>query len=140
MSEYFERLGKLLNDALEKGEIPQEKKEIPENNKDFFYKKEKKCKNFSKKEHIEVGEVIKLHKYTENIQFPDKIQKALNTLDIAYPFTIKDITKQYHKLIKENHPDTRNTIQFSKDVLKSRQINDIQDAFNTLKSYFFKCR
>lgn len=140
MSEYFERLGKLLNEALEKGELSQEKEEISENKKDFFYKKEKKFKDFSKQEHIAVGEVIKLHKYTENIQYPDKIQKALSTLDIAYPFTIKDITKQYHKLIKENHPDTQNTIQTSENVLKNRQINDIQDAYIILKLYFSKCR
>lgn len=138
MSEYFERLGKLLSNTLESGEIPQEKEEIPENNIEFSYKKEKKRKDFLKKEQIPVGEVIKLHKYTKNMQFPSEISKALNTLDIAYPFTIKDIKKQYHKLLKENHPDTKITIQTSKNVLKNRQINDIQSAYLLLKSYFGK--
>lgn len=138
MSEYFERLGKLLSKTLETGEIPQEKEEIPENNIEFSYKKEKKRKEFPKKEQIPVGEVIKLHKYTKNMQFPSKISKALSTLDIAYSFTIKDITKQYHKLLKENHPDTKITIQTSENVLKNRQINDIQSAYLLLKSYFGK--
>lgn len=138
MSEYFERLGKLLSKTLETGEIPQEKEEIPENNIKFSYKKEKKRKEFPKKEQIPVGEVIKLHKYTKNMQFPAEILKALSTLDIAYPFTTKDITKQYHKLLKENHPDTKITTQTSENVLKNRQINDIQSAYLLLKSYFSK--
>lgn len=138
MSEYFERLGKLLSKTLETGEIPQEKEEIPENNIKFSYKKEKKRKEFPKKEQIPVGEVIKLHKYTKNMQFPTEILKALSTLDIAYPFTTKNITKQYHKLLKENHPDTKITTQTSENVLKNRQINDIQSAYLLLKSYFGK--
>ena len=67
----------------------------------------------AQKSAIPTGQVIKLHKYTYNMQFPPYIQKALDTLDIAYPFTQKDISRQYHKLLKENHPDTKNTIQTS---------------------------
>ena len=41
------------------------------------------------------GEVIKLHKYTYNMQFPPHIQLALSTLDIAHPFRQKDIKKPF---------------------------------------------
>lgn len=142
MADYFEKLGKLLNEALENGEIPQEEKKSENFNtktNNFSQNKESKQKikdNFRQKKDIPTGEVIKLHKYTTNIHFPLKVQNALTTLDIAYPFTTKDIKTQYHKLLKQNHPDTKNTIQTSKNVLKIRQINDIQEAYKILKDYF----
>ena len=84
------------------------------------------------------GQVIKLHKYTYNMQFPPHIQKALGTLDIVYPFTVKDIKKQYHKLLKENHPDTQNTIQTSQVVknIKHKTIGEITDAYKILCDFF----
>ena len=84
------------------------------------------------------GQVIKLHKYTYNMQFSLEIQKALSTLDITHPFTIKDITKQYHKLLKENHPDTKKTIQISQSVENNRQktIDEITEAYKILCSFF----
>ncbi|MCR4954489.1 MAG: hypothetical protein K6A43_10500 [Treponema sp.] len=90
------------------------------------------------KEQFPRGQVIKLHKYTYNMQFPPLIQKALTTLDIAYPFTIKSIQKQYHKLLKENHPDTQNTIQSSKDVQNTRHksIDELAFAYKILSEYF----
>lgn len=142
MADYFEKLGKLLNEALENGKIPQEEKKTDNFNTEtnnFSKNKESKQKikdNFRKKKAPPTGEVVKLHKYTTNIQFPPKIQNALVTLDIAYPFTIKDVKIQYHKLLKQNHPDTKNTIQNSQNVLKTEQINDIQDAYKILKDYF----
>lgn len=142
MADYFEKLGNLLNEALENGKIPQEEKKTDNFNTEtnnFSKNKESKQKikdNFRKKKATPTGEVIKLHKYTTNIQFPPKIQNALTTLDIVYPFTIKDVKTQYHKLLKQNHPDTKNTIQNSQNVLKTEQINNIQDAYKILKDYF----
>ncbi len=142
MADYFEKLGNLLNEALKNGEIPQDEKKTNNFNTEtnnFSQDKESKQKikdNISQKKNIPTGEVVKLHKYTTNIQFPFKIQNALTTLDIVYPFTIRDIKIQYHKLLKQNHPDTKSTIQTSKNVSKNRQINDIQDAYRILKEYF----
>jgi hypothetical protein len=97
----------------------------------------KSAKNASKTA-VPTGEVIKLHKYTYNMQFPPNIQKALGTLDIVYPFRQKDIIKQYHKLLKENHPDTKKTIQTSQDVENNRQktIDEITEAYKILCTFF----
>jgi DnaJ-class molecular chaperone len=72
------------------------------------------------------------------MQFPPHIQKALGTLDIAYPFTAKDIKKQYHKLLKQNHPDTKITIQHSQSVQNNRQstIDDIKNSYQILCDFF----
>ena len=152
MPDMYDKLGEMLNDVLESGKIPQNDKndqitsdEKKEESGHFSFKNyENKAKKAGidakklKKEQIPTGQVIKLHKYTYNMQFPPLIQKALNTLDIAYPFTQKDISKQYHKLLKENHPDTQNTIQNSELVQNIRQysINEIQDSYKTLCDFF----
>ena len=72
------------------------------------------------------------------MQFPPHILKALNTLDIVYPFTQKDITKQYHKLLKENHPDTKNTIQASQSVENNihKTIDELTTAYKILCDFF----
>ena len=152
MPDMYDKLGEMLNDVLESGKIPQndnndqitsdEKKE--ESGHFSFKNDENKAKKTGidakklKKEQIPTGQVIKLHKYTYNMQFPPHIQKALGTLDIAYPFTQKDISRQYHKLLKENHPDTQNTIQTSQDVQNIRQksIDDITQAYKLLCQFF----
>lgn len=96
-----------------------------------------RIKNILKKEKKLSAEVVKVYKYTENIQFPPEIQNALNTLDIAYPFTFHDIKKKYHELLKTYHPDV-NTIQNTQDVKNNRHldINTIIDSYNLLDSYF----
>ncbi len=172
MPDMYDKLGEMLNEALESGEIPRTRNcedEDPgdpiENQNDQVTSDEKKEESghfsFNKSEKSTVnnknsakrtnnrhfktedrskptGQVIKLHKYTYNMQFPLHIQKALGTLDIAHPFTTKDIKKQYHKLLKENHPDTQNTIQISQDVENNRQktIDDITEAYKTLCTFF----
>ena len=152
MPDMYDKLGEMLNDVLESGKIPQNDKndqitsdEKKEESGHFSFKNdENKAKKARidakklKKEQIPTGQVIKLHKYTYNMQFPPHIQKALGTLDIAYPFTQKDINRQYHKLLKENHPDTQNTIQTSQDVQNIRQksIDDITLAYKILCQFF----
>lgn len=167
MPDMYDKLGDMLNDVLESGKIPadnhsevetenrnkpienQNDQSIPDDKSEesghFSFNQNKKTtvnnKKSSKKDSknaFATGEVIKLHKYTYNMQFPPHIQKALGTLDIAYPFTQKDITKQYHKLLKENHPDTQNTIRTSQDVENSRQktIDDITEAYKILCTFF----
>ncbi|WP_022930744.1 J domain-containing protein [Treponema bryantii] len=156
MPDMYDKLGEMLNEALESGKIPQDNKheseeesvvepvETTDSSSDFIKNTQKSTENNKKsakknsKTAFATGEVIKLHKYTYNMQFPSHIQKALGTLDIAYPFTAKDIKKQYHKLLKENHPDTQNTIHTSQDVENSRQktIDDITEAYKILCQYF----
>ena len=155
MPDMYDKLGEMLNEVLESGKIPHsEKQNINDQDTEsekaadsghFSFKNDekpvendKKSAKIARKKVIPTGEVIKLHKYTYNMQFPPHIQKALGTLDIAYPFTQKDISRQYHKLLKENHPDTQNTIQTSQDVQNIRQksIDDITQAYKILCQFF----
>ena len=172
MPDMYDKLGEMLNEALESGKIPTDRpneaetsrhceaegRSNPDNQNDQFSSDEKIEESghfsFNKSEKSTVnnrksakkasktafasGEVIKLHKYTYNMQFPSHIQKALSTLDIVCPFSQKDITKQYHKLLKENHPDTKNTIQASQDVQNIRQktIDEITEAYKSLCTFF----
>ena len=155
----YDKLGEMLNEALESGKIPQNEKndqvtsdEKFEESGHFSFKESQKSsenpnnsgKN-TKNRHFETkgrsnptGEVIKLHKYTYNMQFPPHIQLALDTLDIVYPFKQKDIKKQYHKLLKENHPDTQSTIQTPQDVENNRQItiDTLTDSYKILCDFF----
>ena len=146
----YDKLGEMLNEVLKSGKIPLNKENITddrkseaadaENSGHFILKndeinaekleKSEKSGTKYKKTPVQPGEIIKMHKYTFNMQFPLHIQTALNTLDIAYPFTKKDISKQYHKLLKQNHPDTKNTIQFSENVQNNRQYSIDQLTFS----------
>ena len=159
MPDMYDKLGEMLNEVLESGKIPQNEKndqvdshENVEESGHFSFKESQKStenpnnsdKN-TKNRHCETkgrsnptGEVIKLHKYTYNMQFPPLVQKALGTLDIAYPFTQKDISRQYHKLLKENHPDTQKTIQTSQTVHNTRQytIDEITESYKILCDFF----
>ena len=153
MPDMYDKLGKMLNEALESGKIPTprhceaEGRSNPHKNQNDQITEEKtqKSGHFSfneadilEKEAIPTGEVIKLHKYTYNIQFSPQIQNALTTLDVVYPFTTKDITTAYHKKLKEIHPDTKNTIQTSKDVQNIRQytVDEIKESYKILCNFF----
>ena len=180
MPDMYDKLGEMLNEALESGKIPasrpyevEDSGKITETENDqtindqtigeekheesgrFSLKNTEKSKekeqnshkstenirNTSKKSSkkgFATGEVIKLHKYTYNMRFPPHIQKVLDTLDIAYPFTHKDIAKQYRYLLKQNHPDTKKTIHHSHDVKNNRQktIDEITEAYKTLCEFF----
>ena len=155
MPDMYDKLGEMLNEVLESGKIPHNEQENI-NDQDtesekaadsghFSFKNDekpvendKKSAKIAKKKDIPTGEVIKLHKYAYNMQFPLHIQKALGTLDIVYPFRQKDISKQYHKLLKENHPDTQNTIRSSQAVQNSRQItiDEIVESYKILCEFF----
>ena len=168
MPDMYDKLGDMLNDVLESGKIPadnhskveaenrnkpienQNDQSIPDEkseesghfsfnqNKKTVVNNKKSSKKDSKNAFATTGEVIKLHKYTYNMQFPLHIQQALTTLDIAYPFVILDIKKQYRKLLKENHPDTKKTIQTSQNVENNRQITvgEITEAYKILCTFF----
>ncbi len=156
MPDMYDKLGEMLNEALESGKIPQDNKheseeesvvepvETNDSSSDFINNTQKSTENNKKsaknnsKKAFATGQVIKLHKYTYNMQFPPHIQKALSTLDIVYPFTQKDITKQYHKLLKENHPDTKNTIQTSQSEhnIRHKTIDELTESYKILCNFF----
>ena len=152
MPDMYDKLGEMLNEALESGEIPQNNKNDQDidkqkaqdsghfsfNNQEESTVNNKKSTKNTSKTTFATGEVIKMHNYAYNIQFPPHIQKALGTLDIAYPFTQKDITAAYHKKLKESHPDTQNTIHSSQSVQYIRQytIDEIKDAYKILCDFF----
>ena len=156
MPDMYDKLGEMLNEALESGKIPQDNKheseeesvvepvETTDSSFDFIKNTQKSTENNKKstknnsKTAFATGQVIKLHKYTYNMQFPPYIQKALNTLDIVYPFTVKDIKKQYRRLLKENHPDTKKAIQNSQGVENNRQksIDEITEVYKMLCNFF----
>ena len=157
MPDMYDKLGEMLNEALESGEIPQNKPDdtvvepvettaesgsfilndgvFDKHNHNSDSKKHLKS---PKKQKIPTGEVIKLHKYTYNMQYPPQIQKALITLDIAYPFTQKDIITAYHKKLKETHPDTKNTIQHSNTVhdIRHYTVDEVRNYYEILCSFF----
>ena len=177
MPDMYDKLGDLLNEALDSGYIPQENKEKKEDWKqedldsrksksfdsglfsfNFFENQVKNEKNkveidnnnqknqpksekikvkILKKEQISNAQVIKMHNYTNSMQFPPYIQKALTTLDIAYPINKELIKQKYRFLLKKNHPDTKTTIQTSDNVNFSRHlsIDQIKEAYKTLCSY-----
>lgn len=160
MPDMYDKLGDLLNEALESGKINSESSAKAENIQDrdtssencdksgLFYfnqssllgKKRKRIVKIPENEAVQTAEIIKLHKYTEIMHIPPEVQTALITLDIAYPYTWQSIKQRYRLLLKQNHPDMQNTIQNSEYVLNNRQldIDDITSAFNTLKSFFGK--
>lgn len=152
MPDMYDKLGELLNEALESGEIPQNDKRNavvePVETTAFFNEKvvstsstttnsdSKTTKRIKipKKEQKATGQVIKMHKYTINMHITPEIQNALTTLDIVYPFTTLQLKKQYHKLLKQYHPDSKNTIQTLNTVNNSRQytIDEIKQAYKLL--------
>ncbi len=153
MPDMYDKLGEMLNEALESGKIPNpqtnndqdqaSEKESDSGHFDFekpenSEKKAEKPLKSEKKEQIPTGEVIKLHKYTYNMQYPPHIQKAITTLDIVYPITQKDITTAYHNKLKEAHPDTQKTIQNSESVQNNRQytIDEIKNVYQILCDFF----
>ena len=155
MPDMYDKLGEMLNEVLESGKIPHNEQEnindqdtesekaadsghFSFKNDEKSVENDKKSAKIARKKVIPTGEVIKLHKYTYNMQFPLHIQKALGTLDIAYPFRQKDISKQYHKLLKQNHPDTQNTIHSSQSVQNNRQItiDEIVESYKILCEFF----
>ena len=159
MPDMYDKLGELLNEALESGKIPQnhtakadditKDRETSKQNSDkneevcdksglFSFKTHKNTLKIPQKEKKATGEVIKLHKYATFMQFPPQIQQALHILDIAYPVTLDKIKRQYHKKLKEFHPDTKNAIQNHQNVQNNRQytIDELISCYNLLSTYF----
>lgn len=99
MSDMYERLGNLLNNVLETGEIPQDditKDQNPVNYKDngensdpfSFINEENFRKKYTTENENNVGTIIKeedlkcinMHKYTKLMHIPCIVSKSLDTL------------------------------------------------------------
>ena len=102
MPDMYDKLGEMLNEALESGKIPQDKKHESEeesvvepvettgSSSDFIKNTQKSTENNKKsakndsKTAFATGEVIKLHKYTYNMQFPPHILHICFFYNIVY--------------------------------------------------------
>lgn len=169
MSDMYDKLGDLLNEALETGIIETESKfnssAQAENIQDrdtssencdksglFSFRTTLNIKNKSKNKKrviripkisdrsVNNGEIIKMYKYTENMHISPEVQKALATLDIVYPYTWIKIKHKYRLLLKQAHPDIKNTIQNPDNVQKSRplSIDEIKESYEILRKFFGK--
>lgn len=61
---------------------------------------------------------------------PNKIQKALNLLDLSLPLTLETLKKQYKNLVKRYHPDLNPDDERAEERLK-----EINDAYQIVKDY-----
>ncbi len=61
---------------------------------------------------------------------PKPVQKALESLNLSYPFTIEALKKQYKKLAKQYHPDLNQGDQKAEDRLK-----DVNESYQVLKKF-----
>lgn len=58
---------------------------------------------------------------------PPKLQKALRILEISYPYTPRQLKRQYRALVKKHHPDVNKGDKASEEIFKK-----ITVAYRTL--------
>ena len=146
MSDYFEKLGNLLNDVLENGEIPVSNKEESVNSKTETNTSSNKSTQqeqpesytfktniFKRKKTVATAQIIKNNDYNYISQLSPEAQNAFNLLGLNYPCTWKEVNKKYHHLLKQTHPDTKKSEQ-----QVTTQINDLQNAYQLLKKLYGK--
>lgn len=130
----YEKLGDLLNEALDKGEIPREEPKqtssnsdqslnIPENDTPSYVKFSKIPK---KKETKSTGSIIR----REQLELPPQILQSLKTINLTPPVSWFKIKMQYRRMLKNNHPDT--ALQLDSTIT----IDQIKQSFEILKQYY----
>lgn len=150
----YDKLGELLNEALNSGQIPQfETNNInnPENTdllnsqetNNFVKKSAKASENYNTKQNLASNPEKtdeKLYKYADFMQFPYNTRQILSTLHIAYPFSWNLLKQKLLQDIKFSHPDTKNTIQNSKGVqnFKHLDVNTLISYYRELDGFFKK--
>lgn len=155
----YDKLGDLLNEALESECIPQ-KKNIndidseeqkidvnsngcdnsgnPGDDSTRFSFNQKKILIFKKKK-IAHGQVIKAEELINENLFPSEITQALKILEITDYSNLskRAIGKAYHNLIKKLHPDlTKNSNILAESENATEKISKINEAYKLLKDYF----
>lgn len=160
MSDMYGKLGDLLNNVLETGEVPQDeitKDQDPisykgdgENSDPFFMQNSAKEKQIPHRKTYKINEnpqgkvykadniseySVKMHKYAKlmHIQnIPCIVSKSLDTLHIVSLVDLNDekLKVIYHKRLKEIHPDTQVV-----DGKNNFTVDEIITAYNTVKNF-----
>lgn len=107
MPDMYDKLGELLNEALKSGKIPQEEKKPL---------KESEAGSQTQNESL------------KQIKLPKLVQLAAATLGLNWPFSLSEVKKQYHGLLKQTHPDT-NYLHVQKNA---HSIDDLKAAYEIL--------
>lgn len=61
---------------------------------------------------------------------PQEVQKALSTLELAFPLTFEGLRKQYKKLVKKSHPDLH-----AGDKKAEERFKAVNDAYQIVKKH-----
>lgn len=160
MPDFYDKLGELLKESLKSGNFFKENENIQDTNTLNTYPKDKINQNIKintyksydqqtnqqktvnrekviKNKEQSRGQVIKMYKYTKNMHIPKEIQDAFSVFNLDFTTDKIIIRKRYHQLLKQCHPDTKNTIQDSNNVYNNRQLTpqDITFYYNLILKY-----
>ncbi|MCI1208682.1 MAG: J domain-containing protein [Treponema sp.] len=128
MDSMFDRLGELLKQTLESGELP-EKDDGPDNKNcrvRFLSEAEKTALRQSERDRI-------IQK--ERQPLPEKVKKALDVLGAPYTATPARCRAYYRKKLKQFHPDSNSTNPVVQKVAV-RKTRELLDAWETVSGWF----
>lgn len=108
MNSQFDKLGKLLNEAIKKGDIPQ--KNTYKNNQS---------------EYILRQSVYKIRQYIKVFNIKEE------------EFSLNLVKEKYHELLKEYHPDTNIQYQNNQKI-SSEKILELKNAYNKIIEWYNK--
>ena len=109
MTSQYEKLGSLLNKALEEEVIPQY------------------CNKNSNKKQEDVEKII---------QCVNKIIHHLKLFNINHEnFSLENLKQEYHSLLKEYHPDS-NKNYINKQNISSEKIQEIKDSYKKIIEWY----
>lgn len=113
----YEKLGDLLNEALEKGEIAQEGQSFNVKGQTFNVKGLSSDVPKPSKSNP-IGSVIK-----------QEVLFAFNLFGLPTTATLSQVKQKYHYLLKVSHPDTRESSN------QNISVDDIKNAYKILEKY-----
>ncbi|MBI2706720.1 MAG: DnaJ domain-containing protein [Proteobacteria bacterium] len=61
---------------------------------------------------------------------PQEVQKALSTLELAFPLTLEALKKQYKKLVKKSHPDLH-----AGDKRAEERFKTVNEAYQIMRKH-----
>jgi|WetSurMetagenome_2_1015567.scaffolds.fasta_scaffold40754_3 hypothetical protein len=146
MDSFSDRLGKLLSDVLESGEIPQKKSSgRPEDSRSFSVSSTDKP---AEKHHIQkltagtahkpTGEVLHAGSYQlrKPAVIPPEVSAAYTVIGLMPGTPFKEVHTTLRKLLKKNHPDMNNN---DEDVQKrtQEQTEILLQAYEIIKKWMY---
>lgn len=155
---FSKKLGELLSDVLETGEINSRTEEFSASTEietETATQKKQRAgshkiklsadelnKNFSQKRRT--GQIIKEGTYKDFTHIPKKVMDAFDVLGCAPYSTLKDARAAFRKKIKETHPDTKAARVTDSTRGTASDAENLQDgisekiigAYETLKDWF----